>query len=365
MKIYINFITIFIALLFFSCKKSKPLEDKILIEKTEISNIKKKYSIPSNLKIEKQEEVNIDNDISTEFIITAVNEDATRTYEFWYKNDRLIYEFNYPWVSINKKLLVNLDNDDDKEIVRIQGYEDGVDYVIYDISKQQQIPILYFNPVLEDNRFLNQYMWVYPNDITGLIINQNKEIRVSLNNEYKRDDNHIEPKSQTELPFIFFKGQTSQPEMKLPNINKPNFESVQSVINKIQKSIKIDDNLSKKTSILNKWQNDNIEIHITSNSITYLFHGQCIYAFPVKILNNNEVELIWGETGMDCVFDIQFNKTFGLSKEKIPQKGKPFAKYTLKKDVVNVTYYYKEWVNLYKEKINVKSFMDVLYVKEE
>lgn len=54
---------------------------------------------------------------------------------------------------------------------------------------------------------------------------------------------------------------------------------------------------------------------------------------------------------MDCVYDVFFDETFNLSKEKIPQKGKSFAKYTLDNDILKVTYYYEEWVKLYKEKI--------------
>lgn len=134
----------------------------------------------------------------------------------------------------------------------------------------------------------------------------------------------------------------------------------------------LDDNLCEKIgneiktkTVLDSWQNDSVEIQITTNNINYLFNGQCIYAFPVKILNNKEAELIWGEIGMDCVSDMQFNKTFGLSIEQIPQKGKPFAKYSLEKEVVNVTYYYEEWVDLYKKQINTKPFMNTFYAKKE
>ncbi|KGK30888.1 hypothetical protein EL45_08240 [Cellulophaga sp. E6(2014)] len=127
----------------------------------------------------------------------------------------------------------------------------------------------------------------------------------------------------------------------------------------------IANNKTKSKAIIDSWQNDHIEIHITTDNLTYLFNGQCIYAFSIKIVNDTEVELIWGEIGMDCVNDMQFNETFGLSKELIPQKGKPFAKYSLEKEVVTVTYYYKEWVDSYKNKINNKPFMDVFYFKDE
>ena len=90
------------------------------------------------------------------------------------------------------------------------------------------------------------------------------------------------------------------------------------------------------TSIFNSWVNDDDipEIHINRNQINYLFHGQCVYSFPVKILNENEVELVWGYKGRDCVYDVLFDETFNLPKGKIPQKGKPFSKYTIENNTI-------------------------------
>lgn len=322
---------------------------------------KKEYKIPDGLKIDNQEEINIDDDESKEIIITAVDKNADYFYEFWYKNDKLIYEFKYPWGSINRRWLLNLDDDATKEIVRIQGYEDGVDYVIYDIVKDKQVPILYFNPALVDKRYPDQYMWAYPNDIENLIVIDNK-LQVSLNNNYPRDDSHTQPKNQRELPFLFFNGRTSQPQAKIAGINKYQVLPLQTIIKKIQ----IDgiDHSVNKSQIFNSWQNEQVEIHIDKDNISYLFNGQCIYAFPVKIINDSEVELIWGEIGMDCTSDMQFSKTFGLSKNLIPQKGKPFAKYTSTNKFIKVTYYYKEWVEAYRKQIDKKQFSGEFYLKE-
>ena len=107
------------------------------------------------------------------------------------------------------------------------------------------------------------------------------------------------------------------------------------------------------TSIFNSWVNDDDipEIHINRNQINYLFHGQCVYSFPVKILNENEVELVWGYKGRDCVYDVLFDETFNLPKGKIPQKGKPFSKYTIENNTIKVTYYYNEWLEKYRKKM--------------
>lgn len=351
-----------LCLLSHSCKENIKAKSNTNITKTEKENSNKEYKIPLDLIIEKKEEINIDNDESKEIVITAVDKNADYFYEFWFKNDKLIYQFKYPWGTINKKWIINLDNDDKKEIVRIQGYEDGVDYVIYDIVDEKQIPVLYFNPALEDDRYPNQVFWAYPNDITDLVLNNKNEIRASLNNTYLRDDSHTQPTNQKELPFLFFNGHTTQPHAKVSGLNKAEFMPIQAVINKVKKNSDI--SLSKKGSLFNSWQNDQIEIHINTENISYLFNGQCIYAFPVKILSDTEIELIWGEIGMDCVNDMQFSKTFGLSKDLIPQKGKAFAKYTLKEGVVYVTYYYNEWVTSYKKQINIKPFMNSFHIKK-
>lgn len=227
-------LSIFILPLLLSCKKES-VANKVDEKSTTEDASKKPYQLPSGYKIDNQEEIDIDNDGVKETIITSSDEGAINTTEFWVKNDQLLYEFTYPWEGIKKRWLINLDDDNLKEIVRIEGDEDGTNYVIYDIVNKQQKPILYFNPVLEDSRYPGQYMWAYPNDIEGLIVNQKKEIQASLNNYFLRDDNHTEPENQKELPFVFFKGKTSQPDMKLSKINKPQFIRLENLITKVFK----------------------------------------------------------------------------------------------------------------------------------
>ncbi len=110
-------------------------------------NFSERSYISKDLKIEKEEQINIDYDSVKVVKITATDSDANYAYEFWFKNKEVLYKFKYSWGSINKKWFINLDEDSDKEIIRIQGYEDGVDYEIYDIQNKKQIPLLYFNPI--------------------------------------------------------------------------------------------------------------------------------------------------------------------------------------------------------------------------
>ncbi|GAA4770943.1 hypothetical protein GCM10023230_21390 [Flavobacterium hankyongi] len=233
-KIFFCFIAL--AILELSCKENQASTSTISEKSTTEETSKKSYQIPSGFKIENQGEIDIDDDGVKETIITASDENAIKMTEFWFKNDQLLYEFTYPWESIKKRWLVNLDEDNLKETVRIEGDEDGADYVIYDIVNKQQKPILYFNPILEDSRYPGQYMWAYPNDIEKLIVNHKKEIQVSLNNDFQRDDNHTEPEGQKELPFVFLSGKTSQPNMKLSKMNKPQFIRLETLVAKVFKN---------------------------------------------------------------------------------------------------------------------------------
>lgn len=125
-------------------------------------------------------------------------------------------------------------------------------------------------------------------------------------------------------------------------------------LEKIKRNTSIESTNPKTSSIFNSWVNDDDyipEIHINRDEINYLFHGQCVYSFPVKILNENEVELVWGYKGRDCVYDVLFDETFDLPKGKIPQKGKPFSKYTIENNTIKVTYYYNEWLEKYRKKM--------------
>ncbi|AUC76280.1 SH3 domain-containing protein [Olleya sp. Bg11-27] len=97
-----------------------------------------------------------------------------------------------------------------------------------------------------------------------------------------------------------------------------------------------------KCTLFSTWD----EMSISNKGITYSLHAQCYYVYPVKIINENEVELIWSQD-MDCVFDSGLADTYDSIKN--PENGKPFAKFTLHGDTLKATYYYPEWVQKYNE----------------
>ncbi|MDR6969545.1 hypothetical protein J2X31_003578 [Flavobacterium arsenatis] len=119
---------------------------------------------------------------------------------------------------------------------------------------------------------------------------------------------------------------------------------------------------AKKVDILGKWENSRVDFRVGETSLIYFYHGQCAYDYPIKKINETEFEMIWAKE-MDCVFDNGVNETFGL--KKVPEIGKPFAKYTLKNNILYAEYYYKEWVEKYSKQIQNEVFADKYFRRNE
>lgn len=113
-------------------------------------------------------------------------------------------------------------------------------------------------------------------------------------------------------------------------------------------------------SFSGKWQNGLVTLNVGDDSLAFEYHGQCVYFYPVKKISDTEFEMIWARD-MDCKFDNGTDKTFGL--KNAPQIGKPFAKFSVKDNRLNVVYYYKDWVEKYTEKVQDEVFTES-YVKK-
>lgn len=278
------FYSIFLLSIFFSCKQNKQADQKAVINEVKTDILK---NIPSNLKIEKQEKINIDNDPDDELIVTAVDSLSEKYFEYWYKNGNLIHEFSYPFVSINYKWFADLDDNNKKEVIRAQGYEDGVDYAIYKIKNNDEILQLYFNPGLKDERYGDKNFWAYPNDIRELAVDQDKKLLVSLDNNYPRDDDHTMPDNQRELPFVFFKGKTTQPDMELKNLKRQERIDLKDLVKSIAKGNSPESKISMATvqEIIHDLNGDGIKdkIEIYKNTSLNDKFDQEHFRLPIKI----------------------------------------------------------------------------------
>ncbi|WP_131725960.1 hypothetical protein [Chryseobacterium aquaticum] len=274
-----------------SCKQNSKTEQKVMLSsaKTDQEILK---NIPADYKIEKQENINIDNDADEELIVTAVDSKNDKYFEYWYKKGNLIHEFSYSFVPINYKWFANLDDDNEKEIIRAQGYEDGVDYTIYKIKGNEEIVQLYFNPGLKDSKYADKNFWAYPNDIKDIIVDQDKKLLVSLNNNYPRDDDHTIPDNQKELPFIFFEGSTTQPDMQLKNLKPLEKLDLRSLIKNSRKGNAIESRNSASVvkQIIQDLDGDGIKdkIEVYKNTSLKDQFEQEHFSLPIKIFKGTQ-----------------------------------------------------------------------------
>ncbi|NMR34596.1 hypothetical protein HIO71_10295 [Chryseobacterium aquaticum] len=274
-----------------SCKQNSKTEQKVMLSsaKTDQEILK---NIPADYKIEKQENINIDNDADEELIVTAVDLKNEKYFEYWYKKGNLIHEFSYSFVPINYKWFANLDDDNEKEIIRAQGYEDGVDYAIYKIKGNEEIVQLYFNPGLKDSKYADKNFWAYPNDIKDIIVDQDKKLLVSLNNNYPRDDDHTIPDNQKELPFVFFEGSTTQPDMQLKNIKPLEKLDLKSLIKNSRKGNEIESRNSASVvkQIIQDLDGDGIKdkIEVYKNTSLKDQFEQEHFSLPIKIFKGTQ-----------------------------------------------------------------------------
>lgn len=204
--------------------------------------------IAPELTILKIDSVNIDSDQNLEFIISAINKKHSKKFEYWIKNNQKIAILEFPVYDIDYLWLADIDGDGKKEAIRAQGFEDGVDYAVFKLQDGKEIRLLNFNPALLDNRYPEQIFWAYPQDIKNLILKNNK-IKVSLNNNFERDGKYTFPENQTELPFLFFAGETTQSDMKLPDLKEPQYLNYLQLKNLIYKTDPLKSKISAKNKI--------------------------------------------------------------------------------------------------------------------
>lgn len=119
-----------------------------------------------------------------------------------------------------------------------------------------------------------------------------------------------------------------------------------------------DADIEDQSSLFASWSNDIVDLSISEKRISFKYHGQCVYYYPIQVISKQEVILIWSNN-MDCEFDNGTSQTFGLKEH--PVIGKPFARYTLEAGVLYTEYFYKEWIEKYREKVNKDTFTDLYF----
>jgi hypothetical protein len=144
--------------------------------------------------------------------------------------DKYVMDYDFFWFA-------NLDNDLEPEIFSAAGYSDGIDYcfIDQDLKTGNDKILFYFNPVIIDNE--NKY-WGYPWDISDLIIQEKQgQIRLhcSLDHDITRDGAIKRPDWQNIFPVICFTGQSTQPNIKVGQINRLDWLEINEIIEKINR----------------------------------------------------------------------------------------------------------------------------------
>jgi hypothetical protein len=159
--------------------------------------------------------VDFDGDGKQDFICEMIPDEMGKatTVEYWITSGlRLIkkkakhgQDFDYYW-------FINLDDDAEPEIFSANGYEDGIDYAIYDqdLKTGAETLVSYVNPVIFDDGRLH---WGYPWDISDMITKKEFNsvlIKASFDHDIERDGEVTMPEPSKKFPVIFFYGHPTQ-----------------------------------------------------------------------------------------------------------------------------------------------------------
>jgi hypothetical protein len=148
--------------------------------------------------------------------VTTNDRNSSGNIEYWITSDIRTFkkikkagqDYDYFW-------FVNLDKDIEPEIFRATGYEDGIDYAIYDqdLSTGKEGLVSYVNPVIIEK---GKTYWGYPWDITDVILKDEGDsilLRASFDHDIVRDGEITVPDPTKKFPAVFFYGHSTQPNI--------------------------------------------------------------------------------------------------------------------------------------------------------
>ena len=180
-------------------------------------------------------QVDFTGDEIKDFLITMKSEDKHNNeyLEYWLTSDFLTFKKKKKYnEGIQYFHFVNLDDDPEPEVYSAVGYEDGIDYALYDldIKTGNEELVFYFNPVIVDDE---QEYWGYPWDTNNIkaLLQKTGEIKicVSIDHDIIRYGNITIPENQTIFPVIFFTGQTTQPQSKQEGVRNRKWMTLEEI----------------------------------------------------------------------------------------------------------------------------------------
>lgn len=160
------------------------------------------FILPKGFIVEKTILEDFNNNSIKDAIYIAFSEELSEVREFWVSDDGQLFLTLKDLPSQNNHFFTDIDNDNQKELISIRGYEDGSDAKIARINfnKKSLETLFYFNPIIYSN---GKYYWGYAWDIDSLIINNQKEIYSSYT-PIERDSDYVMAENQVNLPILIF-----------------------------------------------------------------------------------------------------------------------------------------------------------------
>lgn len=160
------------------------------------------FTLPKGFVVEKTVREDFNNNLIDDYIYLAYSEKLSDFREFWVQDNSQLFLTLNNLPSQNHHFFIDVDNDNQKEIISIRGYEDGSNAQIAKINFDNKSldTLFYFNPIIHSN---DKYYWGYAWDIDSLIINNQKEIYSSYT-LIGRDDDYAMAENQVNLPALIF-----------------------------------------------------------------------------------------------------------------------------------------------------------------
>jgi hypothetical protein len=214
----IIFILIFVFIL--SCKKKvekRKKEDKTVIKslRDTIGNYNKSIKLIRTKKInndffkEKIENIisiksiDFNSDNIEDFIIEAVNKKDGSINEYWYDSSyKFIFKDKFDY-SINEICVLDINKDGKNEVMRCQGYEDGVNFSISEFSETKLDKRFFFIPIVEDATYDGKIFYSTDLDDLRFLAICDDRIKVSFD-KLNLDFEVKKLKNQNKLPVLFF-----------------------------------------------------------------------------------------------------------------------------------------------------------------
>jgi hypothetical protein len=86
------------------------------------------------------------------------------------------------------------------------------------------------------------------------------------------------------------------------------------------------------------------EITFDEKTVSYAFHGQCVYDYFTYLRSDSTLDVLWSYR-MDCKLNMDFlEKSYGIKNH--PIHGDVFATFTLTNDsTITVNYHFPDWTN--------------------